>query len=79
MELWQAILMNAMRASEGKGVSEAEVQKLFESECYKVLERIKAILADDSMEDKECFEKIEGIVCLYEEIGSDGGGRHDFG
>ena len=54
-------------------------EKLFEKECYAVLEKIKAILEDDRLGDKECFEKIERIGCLFEEIGSDCGGRHDFG
>jgi len=42
-------------------------------------ERIKAVLEDDSLDDKDCFERIERIVCLFEEIGSDCGARHDFG
>ena len=41
--------------------------------------KIKAIIEDDSLEDKECFRKIEEIVCAFEEIGSNGGSRHDFG
>jgi len=46
---------------------------------YKALEKIRAILADDALSDAECFRKIEAIVCVLEELGSDGGGRHDFG
>ena len=40
---------------------------------------IVAILADDALSDAECFRKIEAIVCILEELGGDGGGRHDFG
>lgn len=47
-------------------------------ESYKALEKIKAIMNDDSLEDKTCFMKIEEIVCLFERLGSDGGSRHDF-
>ena len=56
-----------------------EVERLFEQECYILLERIKKIVEDDSLDDNACFEKIESIVCLFEEIGSDCGARHDFG
>ena len=79
MELWQTILANAKKKVEKKRIANLNPEKLFEKECYKVLEKIKAVLEDDSLEDKECFEKIERIVCLFEEIGSDGGSRHDFG
>ena len=41
--------------------------------------RIKAIIEDDSLEDKECFYKIEEIVSALEDIGCVGLGRHDFG
>ncbi|MBQ2718700.1 MAG: hypothetical protein IJF73_01390 [Clostridia bacterium] len=79
MELWQVLLKNATEEREGEGGVEIDTEKLFEKECYKVLERIRAILNNDSLTDSECFEKIESVVCLFEEIGSDGGSRHDFG
>ena len=79
MELWQAIIANAIGKRTTETVGQADIEKLFEKECYKVLERIKSILDDDSLCDKDCFEKIEKIVCLFEDIGSDGGARHDFG
>ncbi len=47
--------------------------------CYIALENIKAVLADDSLDDEHCFTKIERIVQIYEALGSDGGCRHDFG
>lgn len=53
--------------------------KIVELESYKALQKIKTIIEDDSLEDKECFMKIEEIVCLFEALGSDGGNRHDFG
>ena len=79
MKLWQTILASIAKKCEGKMIMEFDMEKLFEKECYIVLERIKAILEDDSLDDKDCFEKIESIVCLFEEIGSDCGARHDFG
>ena len=70
MELWQTILANIIGENEGE-LMKSDIEKLFEKECYIALEKIKAILEDDSLEDKECFEKIESIVCLFEEMGTD--------
>ena len=47
--------------------------------CYRALCRIKEILEDETPEDPECFQKIEEIVCVLEELGADAGIRHDFG
>ena len=54
-------------------------KEIMELECYKALQKIKAVIEDDSLEDEECFIKIEEIVRLFEALGSDGGIRHDFG
>ncbi len=35
-------------------------------------------MRDDSLSDAECFEQIEMVICVLEEIGSNGGVRHDF-
>ena len=50
-----------------------------EMRCDQALCRIRDILWDDALNDAECFLKIEEIVQVLEEIGSDGGSRHDFG
>ncbi|WP_207670678.1 hypothetical protein [Clostridium sp. BSD2780061688st1 E8] len=47
--------------------------------CYQALSQIKAVLEDDSLDDRECFMKIEKIVSIYEGLGSGCGNRHDFG
>ena len=52
---------------------------IVELECYKALQKIKAVIEDDNLEDESCFRKVEEIVCIFEEMGSSGGGRHDFG
>lgn len=52
---------------------------IVEMRCYQALLEIKAILEDDTLEDEECFTKIEEIVCVLERYGSGGGTRHDFG
>ena len=45
----------------------------------RALLKIRDILADGSMDDPECFQRIEAIVRLMEDLGIPGGGRHDFG
>lgn len=54
----------------------AEIVQL---QCYQTLCKIQEIVRDDTLEDAECFERIERIICEFGRIGSDGGGRHDFG
>ena len=82
MELYKEILAKLLEKEEmiivfpGLTATPAE---LIEIESYKALQEIKAILEEDSLEDRECFMKIEDIVCVFEGIGSDGGHRHDFG
>ena len=48
---------------------------IIELQCYQALYEIKTIIEDDSLSDFDCIEK---IVCVFENIGSDGGNRHDF-
>ena len=52
--------------------------ELVEMRCYNALKEIKTIIEDESCTDEECFLKIEKIVCLLEDLGSNGGFRHDF-
>ena len=83
MELYQEILCHVL-ANEKVQVSfpelvNTDITKIVELECYQVLHKIKTILEDDSLEDSECFQKIEEIVCAFEKLGSNGGSRHDFG
>lgn len=53
--------------------------EILELQCYQTLRKIQEIVRHDTLEDKECFERIERIICVFEQIGSDGGVRHDFG
>ena len=82
MELYREILAKILFEKEVKvsfeGLS-VDVEKLVEMECYRAMQRIKAIIEDDRLSDNACFEKIEEIVCVFEELGSSGGTRHDFG
>ena len=79
MQLWQSILLNAIKTGSRKEIKRTEFEQLFEMECYKLLEKIKKIIEDAELEDKECFERIERLVCLFEAIGTDCKERHDFG
>ena len=81
MELFQEILQKVFEKEEiqvsfpNVSFSAAEI---VEGESYRTQQKIKAVIEDDGLEDKERIMKIEKIVCLLEEIGSDGGNRHDF-
>ena len=55
------------------------VAEVIEGKCYQALEKIKAVIQNNSLDDPECFAKIEEIVLVLESIGSDGDTRHDFG
>lgn len=48
--------------------------EIVEQKSYLALLQIKAIL-----DDEECFMKIERIISVFEDLGSSGGSRHDFG
>ena len=81
MELYRDLLVKLLENEEIRiefpnlSISPSE---LVEMQCYNALKEIKAIIEDDRYSDKECFMKIEKIVCLLEDLGSDGGLRHDF-
>ena len=82
MDLYKEILIHALSNGEItiKFPNEVtDIEKIIEGACYSTLCKIKAILDDDNLDDTECFERIEEIVCAFEEIGSNGGFRHDFG
>lgn len=79
MKLWQTIISNIIYECIAKGTKEFDIEKLFDNECYILLERIKSILEDTESEDCDCFDKIERIVQEFEKSGSDCGARHDFG
>ena len=58
---------------------ELDANKLIYEKCYWALCEIKKVIEDDTLEDPECFMRIEKIICLLEDLGSNGGTRHDFG
>ena len=81
MELWQEIFCNLLK-EEKIAISFpqiSDISDLLDSQCYCALKEIQQTIKDDTLSDKECFMKIEEIICVFEKIGSNGGNRHDFG
>ena len=81
MELFQAIYAQSLINGDIKITFRPDypaLTKIIEGKCYQALQRIREILDDNDLEDAECFRRIEDIVCVFEELGSDGGSRHDF-
>lgn len=78
MQLFKDILIRVIE----ENITETDLKymsHIVESESYKALKKIKTIIEDDSLDDRECFIKIEEIVRVFESVGSDCGNRHDFG
>ena len=82
MELYKEILAHAL-AHEPIVIRipdlEVNAEKIVEGACYKALKQIKQIIGNGALDDADCFEKIEQIVCVFEQMGSSGDGMHDFG
>lgn len=53
-------------------------KEVVETVSYRALKKIKEIIHDENLNDKECFGQIEEIITVLEEMGSNGGFRHDF-
>lgn len=81
MKLYEEILLNEFQSETLKSLilpKTIQLEQIVELACYSALEQIKAILEDDTLDDCNCFQKIEEIVRVYEQLGSDCGNRHDF-
>ncbi len=79
MELYKELLINALNQGTIEiKFNDCNINQLLELKCYKLLCEIKNILLNDSLNDTDCYEKIECIVCLFEQNGISCGTRHDF-
>ena len=82
MELYKEILAKVLATKEVK-ITFSDLQidskEIVEMQCYQALQKIKAVIQNDSLTDNECFMKIEEIVCIFEALGGSVGNRHDFG
>lgn len=82
MELYKEILIKLLETEESQSKllhTSLNLHEVIQSRCYQTLMQIKAVLEDHTLDDPECFEKIEAIVSLFEKLGSGCGSRHDFG
>ena len=84
MELYEEIILHALR-NERAIISvsfpdmKLNAQELVGAASYGALIGIQHILKDDTLNDEECFYKIEEIVRIFENMGSGCCNRHDFG
>ena len=83
MNFYESIMdafFEKLRASAQLSQEEAllVLAELMKDSACQALEKIRAVLDDDRLDDPECFWRFEEIVKIYEEVGSDGGSRHDF-
>lgn len=81
MDLYKEILINVLQGEKAE-VSfpnlTLKANEIVDSVSYRALKKIKDIVRDETLNDEECFRKIEEIICVLEDIGSGGGWRHDF-
>ena len=77
MELYEEILSGCLK--EYATCSALKMELVVRDRAYEALVKIKKILEEDHLSDQDCFWRIEEIIRVYEELGSDGGNRHDFG
>ncbi len=79
MGILQRMAANMLSRGEVTITLAPDTLQYLESRCFGILERISQIIADDTLDDPECFQRIEQIVCELERNGIDCGTRHDFG
>ena len=79
MELLDQMILKGLREGSLRSSDSGDIYQWVECRCYDALKRIRDIILDDQLSDDECFMKIEHIIMILEDLGSDGGIRHDFG
>ena len=57
---------------------EEVLERLLLHRCVQALRDIREVLDDDTLNDPECFRRIEKIVEIYEALDVGTGSRHDF-
>ena len=55
-----------------------KVELKYAKKCCLAIDKIQRIIQDNSLDDKECFWRIEEIVLTFELLDIDAGTRHDF-
>ncbi len=79
MEIINEVAASMIGRGEIKLILSPEVAMYAESRCMEILDRIRQIVSDDTLDDPECFRRIEAVICEFERYGIDCGQRHDFG
>lgn len=82
MELYRDMLCRILESEEYEIILpkwKMSVDEMMELKCYQALNEIKKILEDESLDDSDCFERIEKIIAVFEKLGSGINERHDFG
>ena len=77
MELYERILCEEITREMLPMLREKGPQ-MVEMRCFEAIRKIYRIVAEERLDDPECFARIEEIVCVLDELGIGGGGRHDF-
>lgn len=81
MDLYKEIMIKLLECSNIQVTfsnMKVNSETVLELTCYQILKKVKAVIEDDSLNDKECFNKIEKIICILEKEGIPCGDRHDF-
>ena len=76
MEIYKEILRSILLKE--KMLEQICLEKLIHDRAVQALEKIREVLSEEEYEDPECFWRIEEIVRVFEELGSDAGSRHDY-
>lgn len=78
MELYHQILAGYLASSQ-RFEALIDAPSIVEGICFRAICSIREILKDPDRTDEECFQKIEEVVTVLEQLGIDAGSRHDFG
>ena len=73
LELLKGTIFDAITS--GLTYAEIDADEIADTTAIKALSEIKEIIHD---EEKEDFDVVEEIVCVFEKYNIDIGGRHDF-
>ena len=80
MKLWRDLLISGLQneSCTFDYIDDKLLKEIIEKQCYKALLQIKNIVDDENLSDKDCFNKIEEIICALEK-NNIFCNRHDFG
>ena len=80
MKLWRELLISGLQneSCTFDYIDDKLLKEIIEKQCYKALLQIKNIVDDENLSDKDCFNKIEEIICALEK-NNIFCNRHDFG